>query len=161
MSMTMTVPEALPRPETPLLTQLSRKSSTERLVTLCGCRWQGMGQLWTESDLVAWAEDDVLVLYTAETTPLPLPVWLARPHSFVEEHSVGQRLAASHPTDRQALIDLWWKVIRQPDEPFELEMVVQNDHGWARVRVRLLNLIDHPEVGGVLVAMKFLREVES
>ncbi len=107
-----------------------------------------MAEAWTRTDLIAWAADDIVFCLDLDTAPRPLPDWFDRPHPPAPQHSVGQRLAAAHPDDRQRMIDMWWEIMRTPGQPIELELVVNGEHGWVRVLTRFVNLVDQPDVRG-------------
>jgi diguanylate cyclase (GGDEF)-like protein/PAS domain S-box-containing protein len=120
-----------------------------------------MAHAWTQSELIEWAGDDIVVCFDTRTHALPVPDWLQGPHSPVEDHSVGQRLAAADPHDRQRMIDMWWDVMRHPAEEYEIELVVRGERGWSRVLARFINLEEQPDVGAVVSTIRFLEQVEA
>jgi diguanylate cyclase (GGDEF)-like protein/PAS domain S-box-containing protein len=116
---------------------------------------------WSREAVCEWVGDDLVLCLDPTADRVPVPDWLLGVAQEARNHSVGQRLAATRPDDRQRLIDVWWEVMSHPSESYSLEVTVEGEDGWSRERMRYLNLIDDSDVGAVLVAVRFLGASEG
>jgi diguanylate cyclase (GGDEF)-like protein/PAS domain S-box-containing protein len=105
--------------------------------------------------------DDVPAFLDSETGMSPLPEWIRSGGGSSRTHAPGQRLAATHPDDRQKVIDLWWEAVGRPGEVCEVECLIQGEEGWSRELVRQVNLLDQDDIGAMVVAVRFLGTAEG
>jgi diguanylate cyclase (GGDEF)-like protein/PAS domain S-box-containing protein len=65
-----------------------------------------------------------------------------------------------HGPDRLALVRTWWATLDRPGEVHTVEVRLVVGAEWRRRRLSLLNLLDHPEWGQVLVGTEDLGATE-
>ena len=115
----------------------------------------------------AWELDLETGTYTIERTPTAVP------HDFAPDmnprrvftQSVDEVVAALHPDDRQALLDLYQR-IRSDDVKYELELRWRHDDGTYHRMAAHGRVISHPVTGkrcvrGVTEDMQLHREAEE
>src|SRR4051812_3166654 len=92
------------------------------------------------------------MLRGSDAVERPAPGWLADAAAAVGRESAAERAEVRHPADHGAIADAWVAALRQPFVPFEAVCRVRHGDGWAIERTDFVNLLDHPEVGAMLLA---------
>lgn len=105
--------------------------------------------------------DDIVAFMDAEAKPLPTPEWIRRSGSPRVAPKAGQRVAATHPADRQRVIELWWEAVHKPGEVCETECLVQGDEGWVREWIRQINLFDVEDIGAMVFVVRILGAADA
>jgi diguanylate cyclase (GGDEF)-like protein len=107
----------------------------------------------SRGEVEALVRGRTVMLRGPDAVDRPVPGWLADAAAEVGRETAGERAAVRHPADHGAIADAWVAALRQPFEPFEAVCRVRHGDGWAAERTRFVNLLEHPDVGAVLLAM--------
>jgi diguanylate cyclase (GGDEF)-like protein/PAS domain S-box-containing protein len=114
-----------------------------------------MTQRWTREELATLVAGRQVYLADAHARSFPAPDWLLAGGAEAGTLTTGQRLAHTHPDDRQAWIELWWRAAREPGVVAELESRFELDGVWVMSHTIEISLLHEPEVAGVVIAVAF------
>lgn len=68
-------------------------------------------------------------------------------------------LSLVHPDDLAATIDAWQSSLRRPGVEVGVECRLRDRDGWAEVAVSFRNLLDDPDVGGLVITTRDITEL--
>jgi diguanylate cyclase (GGDEF)-like protein/PAS domain S-box-containing protein len=105
---------------------------------------------WSVDDIVAFVGGRMVFARDRDVREVDVPAWLR------QRASVGGRwedqVSLVHLNDRPRTIRAWWHAVATPGEPVDVEFRSSRDgERWTRVHAQYLNLLDHPDVGAVLL----------
>ena len=106
---------------------------------------------WTRAQLEDLVAGLTLNVRAADAGDLPVRGWLADAAGCVGQLSSAERIEARHPDDQTRMTDGWIGALVSPGVPQEFSYRTLIDGQWHDERCILLNLLDHPDVGGMLV----------
>jgi diguanylate cyclase (GGDEF)-like protein len=107
----------------------------------------------SRAEVEALVRGRTVVLRGPDAVERPVPGWVAAAAAEVGRETAAERAAVRHPADHGAIADAWVAALRRPFEPFEAVCRVRHGDGWAVERIVFVNLLEHPDVGGMLLAM--------
>src|SRR5690606_39066945 len=85
---------------------------------------------------------------------LAVPEWLAAVSPEVSALDSTESVDATHPEDRGPLVDAFLRALASPDEEVVVQIRALHEGEWRHSLVRWINLLDHPEVGGIFCAVE-------
>jgi diguanylate cyclase (GGDEF)-like protein/PAS domain S-box-containing protein len=111
----------------------------------------GSGE-WTREALLEFTEGKRLFLRSPEGEQLAVPEWLGAGALEVSKLDSAQSVDATHPDDRTLLIEAFIHAFEQPGVPIATTIRADLDGVWHHSEIVWVNLLDHPDVGGILCA---------
>ena len=105
---------------------------------------------WTREALLEFTEGKRLFLRSAEGEQLTVPEWLATGALEVSKLDSAQSVDVTHPDDRTLLIEAFIQAMEQPRVPVSTTIRADLDGVWRHSEIVWVNLLDHPDVGGML-----------
>jgi diguanylate cyclase (GGDEF)-like protein/PAS domain S-box-containing protein len=120
-----------------------------------------MAEPWTRERVLQLVAGREISCTDQNAATIEPPEWIFATGATTSEATSGQRIAVTHPSDRQRLIDSWWDAVRRPGEIIEIEVRARLDGDWVLTHTRQVNLLDDPEVGALLAAIEFGRPVSG
>jgi hypothetical protein len=107
---------------------------------------------WTRQDILDFVAGRLTVMYGKDYRPVPVPEWIA-------EASLGEISAQSatvsssaYPEDRPGLLRVFLEAISRPGEAGRYRYRTSLRGNWLFTTSHIVDLGDHPDVGGVLCA---------
>jgi diguanylate cyclase (GGDEF)-like protein/PAS domain S-box-containing protein len=119
----------------------------------------GHGQ-WTRAQLSALVAGKRVMMRGAEAQVLRVPDWLAQNAGEIGELDSAESVDTTHPEDRSALIESFVDSVTTPSEPCRCLIRNNSDGEWFQVEVTWINLLDHPDVEGILCIADQLEALE-
>ena len=116
---------------------------------------------WTREELIALVEGRKALMRGADAEDLPVPEWLANHADVLETRDSTESVNTTHPDDRGVLVDSFLAAVVAPGEECKCTIRNQDDEdGWFLVDITWVNLLDHPDVGGILCTVERLHAVD-
>lgn len=112
------------------------------------------GATWTRETLLALASGKRVMMRAPDATDMAVPDWLAAVASEVSTHDSSQSLDVTHPDDRSILVDSFLRSAVTPWEPCTCRIRIHLDDEWRHDEVTWVNLVEHPDVGGLLCVVE-------
>ena len=115
---------------------------------------------WTDAALQELVAGSTISLRTTTSDDVAIPAWLAEAADHVDESGWAQGISRIDALDRAELVHGWWEALRRPGEVVEVSFWELEDGERFR-RARLVNLVDDPRIGGVLLAVRDSEPTET
>ena len=110
-----------------------------------------MTGMWSAEEILAFVGERAVFARTRDAHYAELPAWLRR-HPGDDPPPWDEQVAWIHLRDRPEAVRAWWQAIDQPGKPVAVRFLSSvGGDAWRQVEGTYLNLLDHPEVGAVLV----------
>jgi diguanylate cyclase (GGDEF)-like protein/PAS domain S-box-containing protein len=109
-------------------------------------------RVWTRQELEEHVRGKRLTLWSPDVFLLPVPEWLAARSAGAAEHTAAEVVARTHPDDGGLTTELFVSALGAPGEVQTGSFRFRADWGWVRLHTEMVNLADHPDVGGLLTA---------
>lgn len=107
---------------------------------------------WTRESLIDFVAGKRLFARDADAGAIPPPEWLGEVAFEVSPLNSVQSLDATHPDDRSGLIEAFITSIEQPGVEVPCQVRIALDGTWNHARAVWINLLDHPDVKGIICA---------
>jgi diguanylate cyclase (GGDEF)-like protein/PAS domain S-box-containing protein len=111
-----------------------------------------MSGAWTRDDLSAFVRGRTIYIRDEHGDALPVPGWLAAHAAAVDTRNSTEAIATLHPDDRVTGINTFLESVASPGVPCAMQVRKKQGGVWGHHRGEWLNLLDDPDVGGVLYA---------
>jgi len=111
---------------------------------------------WTRAQLEDLVAGLTLNVRAADAGDLPVPGWLAEAAGAIGQLTSAERIEARHPDDQTRMTDGWIGALVSPGVPQELAYRTLIEGQWHDERCIILNLLDHPDVCGMVVVSETL-----
>ena len=107
-------------------------------------------QRWTPERIRGFVEGAAVFARDQQARLVALPPWLT---GIDAPLSWDEQVSHVHVGDRSEVVAAWWRAVSQPGEPATVRFRSSRDGGttWRQAEARYLNLLDHPDVGSVLI----------
>lgn len=112
------------------------------------------GASWSRSELCELVRGRMIYVRDEHGDNLPVPGWLAACAAAVDTRNSTQAIATLHPDDRVTGINAFLEAVAAPGELRTMQVRKKEDGVWGHHRGDWLNLVHHPDVGGVLYAQQ-------
>jgi diguanylate cyclase (GGDEF)-like protein/PAS domain S-box-containing protein len=107
---------------------------------------------WNRERVVELVRGRTIYLRTMHAEDLPVPGWLAAAAGEVGQLSSEERISARHPDDQPMMTQRWLDCLLDPGSPQDFVYRTRIGEEWFEEQCTLVNLLDLPEVGGIVVA---------
>jgi diguanylate cyclase (GGDEF)-like protein/PAS domain S-box-containing protein len=116
-------------------------------------RYVGMsGSGWSRQDVLDLVRGRFVVLYGPAHHAVPAPAWIVEDSLGEVDSDAASAQATCHPDDRRDLLDAFFEAVANPGRRVEYGYRTNLRGHWVMTRTTLVNLADHPDVGGILCA---------
>lgn len=105
---------------------------------------------WSRGTLRELVANKHVLLKAPDTSELPVPEWLVDTAGEVSALDTVEGVDVTHPDDRAALIDAYLEALQSPDTLVSCQVRIRMHHRWQYRKISWLNLIDNPDVEGLL-----------
>src|SRR4051812_21813799 len=105
---------------------------------------------WSRQDILHLARGRFVVMYGTDWAAVPAPGWIVEASLGQVDANAASAQATCHPDDRRELLETFFAAQAQPGEPNEVTYRTNIRGAWARTTLTIVDLADHPDVGGVL-----------
>jgi diguanylate cyclase (GGDEF)-like protein/PAS domain S-box-containing protein len=112
-----------------------------------------MAEPWTRERVLELVAGQEIYCCDHGAVAIEAPPWLLASGAFTTDVSTGQRIAITHPEDRQTLIDAWWEAVHHPGEIVEVEARAKVEGAWLLTHTRQVSLLDDPRFGFLVGAI--------
>jgi diguanylate cyclase (GGDEF)-like protein/PAS domain S-box-containing protein len=116
---------------------------------------------WDRDRVAALAAGAAVCFRNRALQETPVPEWLLAGGAWNGVDQVQARIQARYHGDRAAVFDTSLLTNDRPGEVLEVRCRSRGPAGWAWEQVQFLNLLDDPEIGGVVFISRMLGEVEA
>ena len=82
---------------------------------------------------------------------MPLPGWMLEGGATESTQSVSERLELVHPEDRSVAAEMFLTALTSPGRPIDGTYRMRREDRWHRHTARMLNMLDHEMLRGILV----------
>jgi diguanylate cyclase (GGDEF)-like protein/PAS domain S-box-containing protein len=111
---------------------------------------------WPRREIEDFVRGGRLLLCAANGRAMALPDWMTAVAGPVIDMTLAQALASAHPDDLGNVTAWFIGALARPGEATRIEVRFDLGGGMTREEVTLVNLVEHPEVGGMLARSRSL-----
>ena len=105
----------------------------------------------TCDELLALVGDQEVYLLDAHAQVMPLPGWMLEGGATESTQSVSERLELVHPEDRSVAAEMFLTALTSPGRPIDGTYRMRREDRWHRHTARMLNMLEHDMLRGILV----------
>lgn len=105
---------------------------------------------WSRDALLDLAKGSRVMMRDPVGADLPVPGWLAEVASEVSTLDSTESIEQTHPEDRGRLVDSFIESVMKPGVEVLVQVRSFHEERWRHWLVHWINLVDYPDVGGVL-----------
>jgi len=70
----------------------------------------------------------------------------------------SEAIEFAHPDDREDVLEMFSKVLEDPDKEYSTELRGKVEDGWIWLEIRAVNCLDDPEVNGIIITAQDISE---
>jgi diguanylate cyclase (GGDEF)-like protein/PAS domain S-box-containing protein len=116
---------------------------------------------WTAEDVRRFVGDRQVFARSRDGRLTQLPHWL-RDREMPDAGRWDTQVGLIHLNDRPEVVQAWWQAVGAPGEPVSTRFRSSPDgRAWVLVETHYLNLLDHPDIGAVLILHDELGPAEA
>jgi diguanylate cyclase (GGDEF)-like protein/PAS domain S-box-containing protein len=105
----------------------------------------------TCDELLALVGDQEVYLLDAHAQVLPIPRWMLEGGATESTQTVSERLELVHPEDRAVAAEMFLTALTSPGRTIDGTYRMRRGDRWHRHAARMLNMLEHDMLGGILV----------
>jgi diguanylate cyclase (GGDEF)-like protein/PAS domain S-box-containing protein len=107
---------------------------------------------WSRQDILDLAAGRFVTMYRADWGLASVPAWIVEASLGEVPADATASQAACHPADRRQLLETFYAAQAQPGEAATFTFRTNILDYWTTTTVTIVDLVGHPDVGGVLCA---------